>query len=310
MRIHHLNCGTQCPWGGRLMDGRDHGHGPATLVCHVLLIETDAHGLVLVDTGIGLRDVRDHTRISPLFRTLNRPRFRVEETAFAQVRRMGHDPRDVRHILLTHLDFDHAGGIEDFPDATVHVMEAELLAATRAAADPEAAPIPRNRYRQRQWNRGVRWRPHRAEGEPWFGFASVRDLPGLPPDILMIPLFGHSVGHAGVAIRVRDGWRLHAGDAYFHADEMDVAEPRCPPGLRAYQTMMEADRPARLLNQQRLRGLIREQGRDVLVFSAHDPLELSALRRFGAGPRVQGPTPPADPVHTRAAAAAGAPAEA
>ncbi|HWL29479.1 MAG TPA: hypothetical protein VNQ97_11285 [Burkholderiaceae bacterium] len=24
--------------------------------------------------------------------------------------------------MLTHLDFDHAGGIEDFPNARVHVM--------------------------------------------------------------------------------------------------------------------------------------------------------------------------------------------
>jgi glyoxylase-like metal-dependent hydrolase (beta-lactamase superfamily II) len=24
----------------------------------------------------------------------------------------------VRHIVLTHLDFDHAGGLEDFPEAT------------------------------------------------------------------------------------------------------------------------------------------------------------------------------------------------
>ena len=56
MRIHHLNCGTDCPLGGALFDGRS--VGPlGRLVCHCLLIETDAHGLVLVDTGYGLRDV-------------------------------------------------------------------------------------------------------------------------------------------------------------------------------------------------------------------------------------------------------------
>jgi glyoxylase-like metal-dependent hydrolase (beta-lactamase superfamily II) len=36
-----------------------------------------------------------------------------------QVQRLGFDPRDVRHIVLTHLDFDHAGGLDDFPHATV-----------------------------------------------------------------------------------------------------------------------------------------------------------------------------------------------
>ncbi len=294
MRIHHLNCGTMCPWGGGLMDG--HGPGTATLVCHVLLIETDAHGLVLVDTGMGLRDVRDPTRISPFFRTLNRPLLRDTQTAFRQIRRLGLDPRDVRHIVLTHLDFDHAGGIEDFPWASVHVMDDELAAATRAVHDAEAGFIARNRYRARQWNSGVRWRPCRPEGEAWFGFPAVRGLEGLPPEILLIPLVGHTAGHAGVAVRVRDGWRLHAGDAYFHAAEMDPDRPRCPPGLRAYQAMMEVDRDARLLNQRRLRALIRERGDAVLVFSGHDRTELAALRRFGAEPARLGPPPVPVPV--------------
>lgn len=286
MRIHHLNCGTMCPWGGGLMDG--HGPGPAELVCHVLLVETDAHGLVLVDTGLGLGDVRDHARLGAFFRALNRPSLREGETAVRQVRRLGFDPRDVRHIVLTHLDFDHAGGIEDFPWATVHVMDDELAAATRAAADPEAGFIARNRYRERQWNRGVRWRTYRPDGEGWYGFRAVRDLDGLPPDILLIPLTGHTAGHAGVAVRSGSGWRLHAGDAYFHAAEMDPDRPRCPPGLRAYQTMMEVDRPARLLNQMRLRRLIRSHGDAVAVFSGHDRDELAALRRFGAPPLPAG----------------------
>lgn len=49
MRIHHLNCGTDCPFGGALFDGRSKGL-TGHLVCHCLLIETN-EGLVLVDTG-------------------------------------------------------------------------------------------------------------------------------------------------------------------------------------------------------------------------------------------------------------------
>ncbi|RZL98332.1 MAG: MBL fold metallo-hydrolase, partial [Sphingomonas sp.] len=73
MRIHHLNCGTCCPAGGRLFDGYT-PHGAAHLVCHCLLIETDA-GLVLVDTGYGTRDVdHPHDRLADFFIALNRPR--------------------------------------------------------------------------------------------------------------------------------------------------------------------------------------------------------------------------------------------
>ncbi|WP_119679830.1 MBL fold metallo-hydrolase [Indioceanicola profundi] len=283
MRIHHLNCGTMCPWGARLMDGRDRGPGPARVVCHVLLIETDRHGLVLVDTGLGQRDVRDPTRISPLFRALNRPQLRLEDTATWQVRRLGFDPRDVRHIVLTHLDFDHAGGLEDFPQATIHVLGAEFDAAAKAVIDPRAGLIARHRYRLPQWDDSLRWRTYEPVGEGWFGFQSVRDLDGLPPEILFVPLAGHTHGHSGVAVKVEDGWMLHAGDAYFHEAEMDSHAPDCPPGLRFYQTMMEVDRRSRLANQHRLRGLAREFSHEVLVFCAHDAHELEVLQRCRNG---------------------------
>ena len=72
MRIHHLSCGTDCPLGGALFDGRSRGL-TGRLVCHCLLIETDRDGLVLVDTGYGLRDVDHphqgpHPRITPFMR--------------------------------------------------------------------------------------------------------------------------------------------------------------------------------------------------------------------------------------------------
>ena len=55
--IHHLSCGTLCPRGARLVSGEGGLRERARLVCHCLLIE-GAEGLVLVDTGFGLDDVR------------------------------------------------------------------------------------------------------------------------------------------------------------------------------------------------------------------------------------------------------------
>jgi len=52
MRVHHLDCGTMRPLGGRLIDGRPGLFRRATMVCHCLLLET-ATGLVLVETGTG-----------------------------------------------------------------------------------------------------------------------------------------------------------------------------------------------------------------------------------------------------------------
>jgi len=274
MKVHHLNCGTCCPVGGRLFDGTSDsplGH----LVCHCLLIETAA-GLVLVDTGFGTRDVAHPSRrLSPFFRALNNIRLRREETAAAQVRALGFDPADVRHIVITHLDFDHAGGIEDFPRAAVHVTarEKEVAEAGRGGAF-----VGTRRYRPQQWDEASDWRLYpMGGGERWFGFDAVRDLEGLPPEILLVPLSGHTWGHAGVAIREPDGWMLHAGDAYFYRGEVGAQDPSCTPLLRGYQRMMEVDRKARLGNQARLRRLSLDHGAEVRMFCAHDPVEFAIL---------------------------------
>lgn len=274
MRIHYLQCGTDCPLGGAFFDGFSKGplgHIP----CAVQLIETD-QGLVLIDTGYGTEDVRHpHPRLSKFFRGLLNIRFRMRETALHQIEAMGYSARDVRHIVLTHLDFDHAGGLEDFPHARVHVMEAEREAAERK----RQGFIARRRYRSAQWLNVRDWRTYGDGGEPWFGFENARSLDGLPPEILMVPLPGHTKGHAGIAVQTGRGWVLNAGDAYFYRRELDADRRRCTPGLRLYQTMMDTDRDLRFFNQERLRSLKRDHGGEVSIFCSHDAEELRALQQ-------------------------------
>lgn len=272
MKIHHLNCGCMCPLGGALFDGVS--RGPlAHLVCHCLLVETN-QGLVLVDTGFGLQDVQSpYSRLSPLFIHLNNIQFDRQYTAIEQIQQLGFSAGDVRHIVLTHLDFDHAGGLEDFPEATVHLMQAE-----KDAAQLRHGLIAKQRYRPNQWDQVKSWQFYEAQGERWFGFEAVRDLAGLPPEILLIPLAGHTKGHAGIAISTSQGWLLHAGDAYFYRHEMD-GNRRCTPGLRAYQTLMEADRQTRLANQDRLHALSRDHQDQVCLFCSHDAVEFETLSR-------------------------------
>lgn len=271
MKIHHLNCATCCPMGGHFMDGMTPGIGPSKVVCHTILVESN-EGLILIDTGMGKNDIHHPERTSPFLRKILRPRLLETETAFFQVRELGFNPADVRHIVLTHLDFDHAGGIDDFPNATVHVMSAERDAALRRDTF-----IAKRRYSPQQLQHAKLWKTYHPGGEKWYGFESVRQLEGLPPEILLIPLVGHTEGHAGIAIETDQGWLLHAGDAYFYRGEMDE-NYHCTPGLLAYQKMMEVNREKRLINQKRLRQLALNFKHEITIFSAHDAVEYLSLK--------------------------------
>jgi glyoxylase-like metal-dependent hydrolase (beta-lactamase superfamily II) len=281
VRIHHLNCVSSCPLGGKLMDGRTPDLvARGELTCHCLLVEAGSE-LVLVDTGFGLKDVANPaSRLSRFFLSLVKPEFREEMTAIRQIQRLGFSPEDVRHIVLTHLDFDHAGGLDDFPWARVH-----LLSREREHASMQKTWLDRQRFRPQQWNTRENWQVYDLTGGTgWFGFDHVQALEGVPPEIALIPLIGHTHGHAGVAVQSDSGWVLLAGDAYFFHAEMNLTRPRCTPGLRLYQTMMEKDRQARLQNQNRLRALERAHGREVDLFCSHDVTEFE--RHAGRSARI------------------------
>ena len=77
LRIHHLNCMSLRPVGGRLIDGRSGWFERARFVSHCLLVET-GDGLALVDTGLGLGDVLDpEQRLSSAMLSLFKPQLRA-----------------------------------------------------------------------------------------------------------------------------------------------------------------------------------------------------------------------------------------
>lgn len=276
MRIHHLNCGTFCPHGRRLVNGEGGLLERATVVCHCLAIEA-GDGLVLVDTGFGMEDARNPGQLGSAFRLMMNPRPAAGTTALAQLQALGFEAGDVKHIVTTHLDLDHTGGLPDFPAAEVHVFAPELQAALRPRLDERLRYIG-----GAHWKHNPRWVEHPAGGDDWFGFGSVRILPDLDAEVLLVPLLGHSRGHTGVAIGTADGWLLHCGDAYFHHGEI-ATPPTCPPMLRLFQNLSGSDRKVRLTNQERLRELARTHGDEVKLFCSHDPRELELAQVKAAG---------------------------
>jgi len=133
----------------------------------------------------------------------------LEETAARQVERLGYGPEDVRHIVLTHFHYDHAGGLPDFPRAKVHIFRDEYEAVTKPQDVYERYP-----YRAEHWPHGPDWVVHPLQGDEWFGFDCTPPVGLGSTKFCLVPLPGHTRGHSGVALRLPDGWLLHLASTH------------------------------------------------------------------------------------------------
>jgi glyoxylase-like metal-dependent hydrolase (beta-lactamase superfamily II) len=256
-----------CPVAGFLLGG---SAWRGKMVAHVLLIETDKDGLVLVDTGFGTRDIERKTPLSRTFRTMVGPTLDPSETAIEQIRARGLDPADVRHIVVTHLDLDHAGGLADFPDAKVHLHAREHAAAMARRHFKE-----RERYLKAHWAHGPRWEVYTEDGDTWRGLPAIARLRGLDADIGLVPMHGHTRGHSAIIVKNQDRWLVHAGDAYFHRSSVE-GSGAVPFGFAAFERATQMDPAARRASVAALRQL-RSAYSDLDLFCAHDAREYAAL---------------------------------
>jgi len=220
-------------------------------------------GVVLVDSGLGeeFPEQMKSWWVYRFFQKLLPEEFDRSQSALQQIKNMGIDPRDVRFIVVTHLHFDHAGGLRDFPNAKVVLSRDEWNYAHV------------NRWRA-AFLRGVR--SEQLEGlESRLQFVTYKNKYGpfegsydLFGDgaILLLPTHGHTPGHQSVLVTLSSGRKvLITGDAAWVKENYEWPAPKS-----WLVRSLEEDQKKTWESLLRIKKF-HEQNPNALIFPGHDP---------------------------------------
>jgi N-acyl homoserine lactone hydrolase len=251
------------------------GSGPARLA-HMLfdedwsewlpiyawVIEHD-EGIIVVDTGETARvhERGYHPRWHPFYRRAVHFSVHPEEELGPQLRDLGIGARDVRHVVLTHLHTDHAGGVVHVTGSRVWVAREELARA-RGVTGRIGGYLP---HRWPKW-----WQPEFVRFDRPFGpFEEAMSLTRRG-DVLIIPTPGHTPHHVSVVV-CGDPSYLLAGDTSYNqsllvAGTVDGVSPDPRVTRRTYARILALarERPLVYLPSHDPESAIRLADRDVL----------------------------------------------
>ena len=214
-------------------------------------------GTVVVDTWLHRDLTADPTRLGALQGT-----FRVDlaadgsDTAGPLLERAGIDPTDVGHVVLTHLHFDHAGGLADFPNARLVVQAEEW------AARGDETLVAAGAYNPDDFELGL----DRLELDGDHDLFDDGTVTCLLTD-------GHTAGHQSVRVRTADGVFVICGDCCY---------------LR--RTLLDDHLPPLAVDRERQRLAIRrmaaEQAHGATLVFGHDPFQWADITSRGLRPGI------------------------
>lgn len=161
------------------------------LVYSAVLIRHPRGGTLLFDTGLGRRVDDQFKSLSALSRAFLG--YEAGTPAADQLKSQGIVPSA---IVLSHLHWDHASGLPDFPGIEVWVPPAERDQARRDGLPAFIAS---------QFE-GVRWGELRFTAPPYMGFEASHDWFG-DGSVVLVPLSGHTAGQVGLFLNLASGQR-------------------------------------------------------------------------------------------------------
>jgi glyoxylase-like metal-dependent hydrolase (beta-lactamase superfamily II) len=164
------------------------------------------HGIAVFDTGMhpALQEGKDRLgRVGPLFDVELDPYW----TLAGQLEEAGIAPDDVDLAIVSHLHFDHGGGLGQLPNARLVVQQAEWAGAF------DDGLVAFGVYNPDDFDLGHQRQLIAGEHDV-FGDGAVR----------IVPTPGHTAGHQSLLV---EGTRILVGDACYtqHALDQDVYPP-------------------------------------------------------------------------------------
>jgi glyoxylase-like metal-dependent hydrolase (beta-lactamase superfamily II) len=215
---------------------------------------------VLFDAGLHADVALDATGRLGVMEQYFRHRLASGEAIGAQLRALHIEPSSIDAVILSHLHYDHAGGVAQLPNARLIVSRREWSAAHESINQEAGAYIPKDF----DCGHDVEL----IEGEfDVFGDGAVTAL----------PTPGHTLGHQSLAIRSADGGEIIlAADACYLCRTLD--DERLPP--------FGADVSSQLTS---LRALRARRAAGARIFPGHDPAfwaTLPTAPQWIVGPRA------------------------
>ena len=161
-------------------------------------------GKVIFDSGLHIGMQSDpETRIGKAA-AYTKVEYKPGEELRSRLATLEVGPRDITHLINSHLHYDHAGGNEQIPNARLVVQKREW----QAAMDPDLAHA--NGFDTRDYDLGQDVK--QIDGEyDLFGDGSVT----------LIPTYGHTPGHQSMKLKLAGGDIVLTGDACYMRKTLD-----------------------------------------------------------------------------------------
>lgn len=157
---------------------------------------------ILVDTGYEEIEARQRDRA-------------IQKNPALMLEEFGIPATSLKTIIVTHLHYDHAGGLKSYPNATLHVQESEMAFATGPCMCSDHLRAPFTGEHICDAVRAL------YEGRVQFSSGSKEIAPGVETHLVG----GHSRGLQVVRVRTQRGWVVLASDASHYYENFLSQKP-------------------------------------------------------------------------------------